>query len=206
MSDESEVERYTVVSPSGSELHLQTVEEADYYESRRDRYLKDNAFPNVSDLQDLDRLLVFEVLSYRWSLWLSQGFDYEMLRVDEGALKRMVEDYSKEIRSLKMSLGIDKATRNKDRQESVAEYIEKLLQRAKAFGYHRNEQYAKAVTLIYELKSKVQTMDRADEDERQVLGLTPDTILDWIRTEMVQQWDEIDTEFRRQQAIWIREL
>ena len=49
-------------SPSGSDLHLQTPEEADWYEDRRDRYLADNMFTNVSDLQDLDRLLMLEVL------------------------------------------------------------------------------------------------------------------------------------------------
>lgn len=203
---EDEVELWTVTSPSGSDLHLRTEEEADYYESRRDRYQTDNAFPNVSDLQDLDRLLVFEVMTYRWSLWMSQGFDYDQMRVDEGALKRMVEDYSKEIRFLKASLGIDKATRDKEKGENLAEYMEKLLQRAKAFGYHRNEQYAKAVTLIFELRSKVQTMDRSNEDERQTLGLSPDTIIDWIRTEMVDQWDAIDAQFRTAQAMWIRDM
>ena len=67
---------YTVATPSGSDLHLQTQEEADWYESRRDRYLSDNKFTMMSDLQDLDRLLMLEVLSYRWGLWMAQGFDY----------------------------------------------------------------------------------------------------------------------------------
>lgn len=84
---------YTVKSPSGSELHLQTSEEADWYEDRRDRYLSDNQFQNISDLQDLDRLLMLEVLSYRWSLWMAQGFDYLYSRVDEGVLKNSIKEY-----------------------------------------------------------------------------------------------------------------
>lgn len=185
---------------------MQTKAEADYYESRRDRYLADNAFPNVSDLQDMDRLLTFEVMTYRWTLWMGQGFDYQQLRVDEGTIKRLIEDCSKEIRQIKSSLGIDKATRDKERGESLADYVEKLLQRAKAFGYHRNNQYAEAVTLIFELRSMVLTFDRADEDERHTLGLSEESILEWIRTEMVARWDKIDEAFRATQSMWIRDM
>ena len=161
---------FTVQSPSGSDLHLQTAEEADWYESRRTRYQTDNIFPNISDLQDLDRLLMLEVLSYRWGLWMAQGFDYVYSRVDEGQLKNNIKEYSVEIRLLKQSLGIDKSTRDKDKGESLADYTTELLHRAKEFGYHRNDQYEKAVTKFYELRSMVMTYDRCDEEERAQIG------------------------------------
>ena len=84
---------YEVTTPSNSALHLQTVEEAEWYESRRDRYLADNHFTNVSDLQDLDRLLLMEVLLYRWGLWMGQGYDYQQARVDEKQLKDFIKEY-----------------------------------------------------------------------------------------------------------------
>lgn len=197
---------YTVIAPSGSQLHLQTKEEADWYESRRDRYQSDNHFPNVSDLQDLDRLLMLEVLTYRWSLWMAQGFDYLYSRVDEGALKSNIKEYSVEIRLLKQSLGIDKATRDKDKGESLADYTEKLLQRAKEFGYHRNQQYELAVTLLYELRSMVMTYDRCDAEERELLDLSVETIVDWIRERAIARWDELSTAFRANQAIWVKSM
>lgn len=196
---------YPVTSPSGSDLNLQTQEEADWYEARRDRYQIDNSFPNISDLQDLDRLLTLEVLSYRWSLWMSQGFDYLYSRVDESQLKNNIREYSVETRLVKAALGIDKATRDKDKGVSLADYTEKLLERAKEFGYHRNEQYSIAVTKIYELRSMVMTYDRCDEEERRILDLSLQGIYDWIRDHLVKDWDATSDAFRKSQAMWIRE-
>lgn len=197
---------YTVSTPSGSDLHLQTQEEADWYESRRDRYMKDNIFTNVSDLQDLDRLLMLEVLSYRWGLWMAQGFDYVYARVDEGQLKNNIKEYSVEIRLLKQSLGIDKSTRDKDKGESLADYTTNLLRRAKEFGYHRNDQYELAVTKFYELRTMVATFDRCDVEERSLLDLSHESIFEWIRTNVIKDWDEMSAAFRANQSMWIREM
>lgn len=195
----------TVTTPSGSDLHLQTTEEADWYEQRRDRYQSDNHFPNVSDLMDLDRLLMMEIMVYRWGLWLAQGFDYMFARVDEGQLKSNIKEYSVETRLLKASLGIDKATRDKEKGESLADYVGNLLQRAKEFGYHRNEQYELAVTNFYKLRSMVMTYDRTDEEERNQLDLSYDTIFEWIRDELIANWDAHSAAFRKNQAIWVRD-
>lgn len=197
---------FTVNTPSGSELNLQTPEEGDWYEQRRDRYQQDNMFPNISDLQDLDRLLMLEVLSYRWGLWMAQGFDYQFARVDENALKNNIKEYSVETRLLKASLGIDKATRDKDRGESLSDYTEHLLERAKLFGYHRNEQYQVAVTKFYELRSMVMTYDRCDTEEREVLDLTMQSIFDWIRDNVIRDWDAHSEAFRKNQAMWIKDM
>ncbi len=197
---------YTVKSPSGSDLNLQTAEEADWYEDRRDRYLKDNAFTNVSDLQDLDRLLMLEVFTYRWSLWLAQGWDYLMARVDDTDLTKKLKEYSVEIRLLKASLGIDKQTRDKEKGESLSEYTDKLLQRAKIFGYHRNDQYEMAVTKFWELRSMITTFDRCDEEERRTLDLSYESIFEWIRENVIKPWDEMNEAFRADQKMWIRDM
>ena len=197
---------YTVTTPSGSDFHLQTSEEADWYENRRDRYQVDNHFPNVSDLQDLDRLLTLEVMLNRWSLWLGQGFDYMYSRVDEGQLKDNIQKYSVEIRLLKQSLGIDKATRDKEKGESLADYTGHLLQRAKEFGYHRNEQYELVVTKFYELCSMVKTYDRCDEEERNLLDLSHETIFEWIRDKVIKDFDEHSLAFRKNQTIWVKDI
>lgn len=197
---------FTVVTPSGSGLNLQTQEEADWYEDRRDRYTTDNHFPNVSDLTDLDRLLTLELMIQRWSTWLTQGFDYMHTRVDEGALRTMIKDYSVETRLLKGSLGIDKATRDKEKGESLADYVHSLLQRAKEFGYHRNDQYELAVTKFYELRSMVMTFNRCDEEERALLGLSYESIFEWITENVIKEWDAMSDAFRKEQAIWVRDM
>jgi hypothetical protein len=197
---------FTVQSPAGSELNLQTQEEADWYESRRDRYLSDNKFTNVSDLQDLDRLLMLEVMLYRWGLWMGQGFDYLYSRIDENQLKNNLKDYSTEVRLIKASLGIDKVNRDKDKGESLSDYVDKLLERAKIFGYHRNNQYELAVTKLYQLRSMVMTYERCDGEERELLDLSMESILEWIRDEVIKPFDELQAAFRKNQSMWIRDM
>lgn len=197
---------YTVRTPSGSDIHLQTQEEASWYDQTRDRYLKDNHFPNVSDLQDLDRLLLLEVLVYRWGLWMGQGFDYFGTRIEESQLRTYIKEYSAETRLLKASLGIDKSTRDKEKGESLADYTANLLDRAKAFGYHRNEQYELAVTRFHELRSMVLTFDRCDEEERRQLDLSYESIFAWLREVAFEEWDQVSDSFRKNQSIWVKEL
>ena len=197
---------YPVATPSGGQVNLQTPEEADWYDQRRDQYLSQNKFPNVSDLLDLDRLLQMEVMVFRWGQWISQGFDYLHTLVDSQELQKHIREYSREIRELKVALSIDKVSRDKDKGESLPDYLTTLLERAKTFGYHRNHQYERAVTLMYELRSMVLTHDRCDEEERDELDLSPETIMEWIRTNMIAEWDEIDQSFRENQKIWVRDL
>lgn len=197
---------FTVQTPTGADLTVQTQEEAQWYDDRRERYTADNQFPNVSDLQDLDRLLLLEMMIHRWSLWMAQGFDYLYTRIEEGALKNNIKEYSQEARMLKTAMGIDKATRNKDKSESLADYVANLLDRAKTFGYHRNEQYEIVVTKMYELRSMIMTFDRCDEDERVLLDLSYETIFDWIRDNVIKDFDEHSEAFRVNQTMWVKEL
>lgn len=110
-------ELFEVESPTNSTFYLQTAAEAEYYERQKNKYLSHNKFTNISDLEDLTRLLTLEVMVYRWSTWLAQGFDYLASRVDESGLKNSVREFSVEVRQVKASLGIDRATREKDRGE-----------------------------------------------------------------------------------------
>jgi hypothetical protein len=197
---------FTVRSPSGYEADVMTREEADWYEDRRQRYTSDNHFPNVSDLQDLDRLLMFELMTYRWSVWLSRGFDYLGARIDEGQLKTSLKEYSTETRLLKQNLGIDKATRDKEKGESLADYTESLTARAREFGIHRNEQYQIVVTKFFELASLIRTYDRCDDEERAQLDLSHASVFEWIRKQVLEPFDEHAAAFRKNQAIWVREM
>lgn len=197
---------YTVQSPTGSPFHLQTEQEGIWYERQRDQYLEHNRFTNVSDLEDLGRLLTLEIMVYRWTTWLTQGFDYLAGRVNETELKNAIKEYSVEIRLVKASLGIDRAQREKDKGESVGDYIAMLLRRANEFGVHRNKQYETSVTFLWELISMVETFDRCDAQERRELDLSPESILEWVRTRVMPEWEQLNDDFRANQAIWIADL
>lgn len=197
---------YAVKQPTGSTLNLQTEGEAVWYERQRDQYLDHNHFTNVSDLEDLSRLLTLEIMVYRWTTHLTQGFDYLAARINETELKNAIKEYSTEIRQLKGSLGIDRAQRERDKGETVGDYVATLLKRAKEFGVSRDQQYSKAVTYIWELISMVKTHDRCDEQERRELDLNPETIVGWVRDKLIPEWEALNASFRQQQRIWIQDL
>lgn len=197
---------YSVMSPTGSQFHLQTEQEGEWYERQRNQYLEHNRFTNVSDLEDLSRLLTLEIMVYRWTTWLTQGFDYLAGRVNETELKNAIKEYSVEIRLVKASLGIDRINRERDKGESVGDYIATLLSRADEFGVHRNEQYSVSVTFIWELISMVETYDRCDEQERRELDLSPESIVDVVRTRIMPKWHDLNESFRAVQTVWINEL
>lgn len=200
------LELFPVETPTGSTLNLQGAGESEWYARQRDMYLEHNRFTNISDLEDLSRLLTLEIMVYRWTTHLTQGFDYLLSRVNESELKTAIKEYSTEIRQLKASLGIDRAQRERDKGETLGDYVANLLSRAKEFGIARDEQYAKSVTYIWELISMVQTHDRCDEQERRELDLNEKDIIQWVRDTLIPEWNTMNTSFRTNQKIWISEL
>lgn len=204
-SSEGEVAEIKVTSPSGNTVTVLTQDEADVYNTMSRRYQEDNSFTNISDLAELDRILIFELMAYRWSTWILQEQDYDGKKIDPTDLQRFIEAYSKEIRNLKKDLGMDKSSRDKDKESSLADYIQNLLRRAKEFGYVRNEQAVRAITILKELEGLVTLHDKSTEDERREFNVKTEDILQWIRNATVE-FDEIDAELRENQKYWIRSI
>lgn len=194
--------------PSGVTFYVLTQDEVEYVRSRVSRYLADNHFVNVSDLQDVDRMVTMELLVHRWTLWLSRGKDYFDDDVDEKAFRASVGDYSTEVRQLKKSLGIDKLTRDRTRgDDSVPEYLAQLRTRAKEFGVMRENQLGKALELFNQLKTLVTLHDNCDETERIEMRYSMLDIFEWMRQVAFPEFDAIDEHFRlNQQKFWVRSL
>jgi hypothetical protein len=192
--------------PTGSPFHLQTEQEAEWYERQRDQYLTHNRFTNVSDLEDLARLLTLEIMVYRWTTWLTQGFDYLAGRVNETELKNAIKEYSVEIRLVKASLGIDRVTRERirARQSVTTSPTCWSVQPNSPFTAMTNMRLS--VTFIWELVSMIETYDRCDEQERRELDLSPEQILEWVRTRVMPKWHDLNESFRAVQTIWVDEL
>lgn len=196
-----------VTLPSGATFQVQTAKESDYLQDLIKRYLTDNHFVNVSDIQDIDRMLVFELMIHRWSLWVSQARDYWNNDINAKTYSDMINDASREVRQLKKSLGVDKSTRDKTRgDDSIAALWANLLQRAKEFGYLRNEQMVQTITSFQRLKAILTFYDNADEIERKENACEMHDVLQVLRDELVK-FDQLDEKFRHtQQKLWVRQL
>jgi hypothetical protein len=193
--------------PSGAIFPVHT-EEVGYIKDRASRYLSENHFTNISDIQDVDRMLIMELICFRWGTWISRQKDYWGDPVDEDKLQQSLKAHSTELRQLKKQLGIDKVARDRAKgEDSVPAYINNLLRRAKEFGIHRESQTAKALELFNELKALVTLHLNADEVERAEMHIQIADILDWLTTVAFPEYDALDAHFRQnQQRMWVRTI
>jgi hypothetical protein len=197
----------SVVLPSGAAFPVHS-EELDYIVDRSRRYLAENHFANVSDLQDVDRMLIMELICFRWGTWISRQKDYWDDAVDVDQLQQSLKAHSVELRQLKKQLGIDKVARDRAKgEDSVPAYLNNLLARAKEFGVHRDTQFAKAMELFNQLKALITLHQNADEVERAEMHVQVDDVFDWIVNIAIPEYDRLDEHFRQSsQRMWVRNI
>lgn len=191
--------------PSGATYYTITHAEAEYLRDRIERYMSDNHFINVSDIQEIDRLITLETLVHRWTMWMSKGRNYYDEDINIKQHSDMVQDASREIRQMKKAIGLDKPSRDKVRgDDSIGALWDHLLRRAREFGYMRNEQYVQVITSFQRIKALIQFMDNCDELERKENACEPQDVFEVLREE-IKTFDQIDEAFRHtKQTLWIR--
>jgi hypothetical protein len=203
--DELDAE-YTVEGASGTEFFVLTTEEARWFESALVKYQEQYNFENIADLQDLDRLLSLELLSYRYANWLIRDADYDGNTYDEKAVSANKDKIDKSLIALKAQMGIARKTRVESEQQSVADYLQNLLQRAGEFGVHRDTQNSEILNWYMELRTKVGLWKRSDDEERTHNKVHLEDIFQWIDEEMIPAVDKLDDHFRENQKYWIKDL
>jgi hypothetical protein len=199
-----------VLGATGTPYPVLHQKEVDYWNDVVHRYTEDYRFTNISDLQDLDRVLSMELLAYRYQQWVVLERDYDGQSVDVEELNKNVREISKEIRLVKASLGMDKKSRDKDKGESTAAYIENLRNRAREFGIKRNNEAVMAVTLFNELKGLITFHDNCLPDEKKENHIEDADVIEWVR-KAIPRFDAIDESFRDDgeghgQKYWITSL
>lgn len=193
-------------APSGVTVVVMTEGEREIFEGAAGKYLQDNKLTNVTDLKDLDRILMMELLIYRWSHWVIREQDYSGSAIDLEKTQKSIVEVSKELRQLKKSLGIDKVSRDKDKGESFAAFVDNVKYRAKEFVYKRNEEIIKAITLFKELEALITFHNNCTPQERKENHVEIDDIFNWIQTVAIPEFNAIDEAFRQNQTYWVRDL
>jgi hypothetical protein len=200
-------EGYEVELPSGARTKVLTTSEVAYVQDKCLRYFEHNHFTNISDIQDVDKLIILETQIFRIGIFLGQGGrGYDNKAVDEPELRRSLSSFSTEVRQLKKILGIDKQAREAERGEaSVSGYLDKLRQRAREFGIHRNKQAAKVVELGMQLIALATYHKNTTDEERRELGITLQDLYEWIMDRFAPELQALDVDFRKVQTMWIQD-
>lgn len=202
---------FTVVQLNGHPMEVMSVEEAAFYSDQQRRYTAENHFSAVSDLTDLDRLISYELQTFRMNRWLASGRDYDGRELPISAhteMRRQMKELATLISGVKVDLGLTRSAREAEQAESVGSYLTELKRRAKEHGIKREGQLTRALVLVAELKSLVGTFDRANESERRRIGLESEAdIVEWIRLKLIPEFDEVDAHFRaNSQKFWVGSL
>lgn len=203
------VTQFEVELCSGEVVHVQTDVEQRWFRAAKEKYLTENKFDAATDQQDVDRLLILELLMFRWTQHLASGYDYQKNLIDDDLLRKQVKEQSDVITKLKQSLGLDKKARDAALNEgNFATWFADVKRRAKLFGIHRENQLNVALSLMQELSGIIGAYDRSDEEERRKLGFeTESDIVAWIRESMLPDFRAIDEYFiENEQKLWKRDL
>lgn len=193
---------------SGKTLSVMTELEAEWYNESRDSYLEQTKFTDATDLRDLDRLLILELMIFRWTQHLAAGVDYEGFEVKSEDIRRNIKEYSDQLNKVKESMGLNKKARDDAANDgNLAAYISDLKSRAKIFGIHRERQLTVALTLFNELSGIIGSYDRSDKEEREKLGFPDEhSILEWLRHVALPKYKQLDEHFRtHEQRYWVRD-
>lgn len=196
-----------VVMPSGAWQPVMNYAEQRFMEARIEQYGEHNQLSNISDIAELDRMLVFELLVHRLGTWLGTGFDYDAEPIVAAKIQEQLGSFSTEIRLIKKNLGLDRPARERAKGEgSIEHYWSQLRVRAGQFGINRSKQLNRALELSNELQMYVQVSDNcADDEEREKLHCTLPEIFNWIRSYYIPEYTAIDAHFRTEtQSMWIR--
>jgi hypothetical protein len=205
------IQLFKVKTVTGQEIMVQTQGEFEFFTNQSAKYMAENTFTAIADLQDLDRLLFLELLSHRATTWLASGQNYHgepLVPHEQMDARKSIKENSPLISAIKNDLGLTKSQRDREQFESVGKYIQQLKARAREHGVKREKELTKALSLIKELFSLVGTFDRSNAVEREKLGLeTSDDVLGWIRDTMKPEFDAIDEYFRQHdQRFWVRDI
>ena len=198
----------TVQLVSGKAVTVQTDLEAEWFNETRDSYTSQLKFTETTDLIDLDRLLVLELMVFRFTQQLTAGHDYDGDMLNEKQMLADLKLFSDQINKVKETMGLNKKARDDSANEgNFSAWLADLKSRAKIFGVHREKQLTKALALMNELSTVVGAFDRSDEEERRKLGFeTEKEIVDWVRETMLPEYHALDAYFREhEQRYWIRD-
>lgn len=197
---------HIAIGASSTEFQVLSEEEKHWFDVSLEKYMDQYEFENIADLQDLDRLLAMELLSYRHAAWLIRGVDYDGLDFDDKAVRDAKDKLDKNILQLKQHLGIGRKNRIESQQESVSDYLSNLLQRAKEMGVHRDHQNVKIMNLFMELKTLVGLYQRSDQEERNHNKVNLEDIIQWLVDVAFPEFEKLDAHFRENQKYWIKDL
>jgi len=185
----------TVDLPGGGQLTLLSPDEVTMWRETSKRYQKDYKLVKQNDLVQLGAILAQALALYRAQKGLSDP-------KQAATAQAMITSAAEQIRKGEKALGLDRVTREKGGQQTVADYITRL----KKAGYEKGIRISERVTSFEafnkELEWKLRILANGDTEDKAHHGLTEKTVCSWARGELAKI-AEADKKWSKEKgAIW----
>lgn len=188
-----------VVLPAGGRLSLSSKDEVIMWEETSQRYIDDYDLKKANDLLQLGGILSQALMMYRAQKDLAHP---DKAMVAQATIKLA----SDEIRKAEKALGVDKATREKGGQHTVADYVTKLKRAAHAKGVRISERVMAYEKVMMEAKWKIRVLRNGDKEDRDYHRVTADSIITWLEQELAVIEEQDKTWARQQGAVFVGKL
>lgn len=188
-----------VVLPAGGRLSLSSQDEVIMWEETSQRYIDDYDLKKANDLLQLGGILSQALMMYRAQKDLANP---DKAMVAQATIKLA----SDEIRKAEKALGVDKATREKGGQHTVADYVTKLKRAAHAKGVRISERVMAYEKVMMEAKWKIRVLRNGDKEDRDYHRVTADSIITWLEQELAVIEEQDKTWAREQGAVFVGKL
>lgn len=188
-----------VALPGGGRLTVNTPDEKVLWEETAKRYIKDYRITKTNDLILLGALLSQVLVLYRAQKEL----------VDEkkaAAAQAMITKAADEIRKGEKALGIDKATREKGGQQTVADFITRLKRAAYEKGVHISNRVKEYERVAMEARWKIRLLRNGDPEDQQYHRISEKSIIDWLEKELAKLEEADKTWAKEKAAVWVGKL
>lgn len=203
--DDNDKPKHIVQTVSGENMVVQTEAEGRWYQKTRGDYEEQLRFTETTDLRDLDRVLLIELMLFRWGNWLAAGADYDGFEVDEDKLRMQLRQFNDQLTKVKDSMGLSKRVRDAATAEgNFSTFLSDLKMRAREFGLHRQNQVQYVLAGMNDVSSVIGVFRRSDKEEREKLGFPDEaSIVAWIERDILPKFHELDEYFRHNtQRMW----
>lgn len=185
--------------PAGGRLSLSSKDEVIMWDETSKRYIADYGLKKANDLLQLGGILSQALMMYRAQKDLA---DPERAMVAQATIKLA----SDEIRKAEKALGVDKATREKGGQHTVADYVKQLKRAAHSKGVRISERVLVYEKVMMEAKWRIRVLRNGDVEDRGYHRVTADSIIDWFEQELAAIEDQDKKWAKEHGAVFVGKL
>lgn len=214
---EPDLHQYEVELPQGGRIPLHSAEEVEVWTSLSDHYIADFQFTKGSDLASLSTILSSQIEVFRAQQrvngmqvrFTEAGVptgDYERVFLKPAERAAAVEQLRKasaDVRDHEKALGIDKKSRDASGANTIQDYLTTAKQAAHEYGVHITERVKFIEAMAMEVKTKIRILDNADDEDRGYHNIAPDTIIDYMRNQLVEM-ERLDQVWAKEKGILFR--